>query len=529
MRDCDLVMKGGITSGVVYPSAVAALHEDHRFRSIGGTSAGAVAAAVTAAAEYDRDGGGFDQVAAMGRELQQDGVLLGLFQPAREARPLFDLVVALQRERRRWAKPLVVATRLLRHLWPSVAVVVLLLLMLLGYMVLGFNGELQAARAWAWPVVLLFATLAGTVALVIATALRVTRLAGYLPERGFGMCSGMSEPGYDTAAFTPWLHQWIQRCAGRRPGDAVLTFGDLRAGDVNLEMVTTDVSAARPVRLPAGLDGYLFSTDELARLFPRDVVDHVKHHGAQHDGLIELSQDDLPVVVATRMSLSFPLLIAAVPAWRDGERHWLSDGGIASNFPIHFFDAWVPRWPTFGLDFVPAARNTEITSTVRFVSQILDTMQNWRDTLQAELPGYAERIRAVPLEPDEGGMNLAMPPETITGLARKGGDAANALSAEFDWDAHRFARYALFMRLLQSGLLDGVDPAFRALEGELRDGLPGVARDEETFPPAWCRGAARSTSQLLDTVAKWGTAGRADFTVGPPPEPEPTMRVTPRV
>ncbi|HDX0915153.1 TPA: patatin-like phospholipase family protein, partial [Stenotrophomonas maltophilia] len=43
---CDLVMKGGITSGIVYPNAVLALAREYRFKSIGGTSAGAIAAAV---------------------------------------------------------------------------------------------------------------------------------------------------------------------------------------------------------------------------------------------------------------------------------------------------------------------------------------------------------------------------------------------------------------------------------------------------------------------------------------------------
>ena len=53
-RFCDIVMKGGIASGIVYPLAVAELAQKYRFRSIGGTSAGAVAAVVTAAAEYRR-------------------------------------------------------------------------------------------------------------------------------------------------------------------------------------------------------------------------------------------------------------------------------------------------------------------------------------------------------------------------------------------------------------------------------------------------------------------------------------------
>src|SRR6266508_4493414 len=32
---------------------------------------------------------------------------------------------------------------------------------------------------------------------------------------------------------------------------------------------------------------------------------------------------------------------------------WFSDGGITSNFPVHFFDAPIPRWPTFALDLAP--------------------------------------------------------------------------------------------------------------------------------------------------------------------------------
>ena len=45
---CDLVMKGGVTSGIVYPRLVTRLSHRHRFVRIGGASAGAIAAAFTA-------------------------------------------------------------------------------------------------------------------------------------------------------------------------------------------------------------------------------------------------------------------------------------------------------------------------------------------------------------------------------------------------------------------------------------------------------------------------------------------------
>jgi len=67
-KECDLIMKGGITSGVVYPRAVLELHQDYDFRSIGGASAGAIAAAATAAAQLGGDPG-FERLARLYEEL----------------------------------------------------------------------------------------------------------------------------------------------------------------------------------------------------------------------------------------------------------------------------------------------------------------------------------------------------------------------------------------------------------------------------------------------------------------------------
>src|SRR5690242_14636925 len=50
----DLTMRGGTTSGVVYPLAVCEIASTRRLRNIGGASAGAIAAAAAAAAELGR-------------------------------------------------------------------------------------------------------------------------------------------------------------------------------------------------------------------------------------------------------------------------------------------------------------------------------------------------------------------------------------------------------------------------------------------------------------------------------------------
>src|SRR3954469_19373015 len=94
-KQCDLVMKGGITSGVVYPAAVLKLAPTYRFRSIGGTSAGAIAAALTAAAEFGRETGGFEKLDQLRTQIGSQGFLLRIFDVAGPTRPLLRTLIAI--------------------------------------------------------------------------------------------------------------------------------------------------------------------------------------------------------------------------------------------------------------------------------------------------------------------------------------------------------------------------------------------------------------------------------------------------
>src|SRR3954451_2584417 len=105
--ECDIVMKGGITSGVVYPKAATVLAPRYKFRKIGGRSAGAIAAAVVAAAEYNRAGhagGGFGKVEELPGVLGADGFMLELFRPDEKTRPLFEALTGFMK----YWKPLAV-------------------------------------------------------------------------------------------------------------------------------------------------------------------------------------------------------------------------------------------------------------------------------------------------------------------------------------------------------------------------------------------------------------------------------------
>jgi hypothetical protein len=259
---------------------------------------------------------------------------------------------------------------------------------------------------------------------VATVLLRGWRLAtAHLPGSCFGMCLGKAEGRSTTPALTEWLYDQTQRIAfGDADRKTPLTFEDLKGRHVKLRVMTTDLTLARPVRLPSPGPDYWFARADLEALFPAEVLEYITREGvdtqpAKADVPVLHrfpSGYDLPVIVATRMSLSFPGLLSAVPLWTVQEdkavRHWFSDGGISSNFPIHFFDAWVPSRPTFGLTLVPEPRvpdplgRANIRGTFDFMQQIVDTMQNWRDSMQSKLPQFRDRVTEIRLGPGEGGM-----------------------------------------------------------------------------------------------------------------------------
>ena len=128
---CDLVMKGGVASGVVYPGAILALAKRYRFRNVGGTSAGAIAATVTAAAELGRregKNGGFERLREVADAIGEPNLVLGLFQPRPENRSFFELAVRMMEARAKGAGAMRrVITYSLRALWLPIALLALAL------------------------------------------------------------------------------------------------------------------------------------------------------------------------------------------------------------------------------------------------------------------------------------------------------------------------------------------------------------------------------------------------------------------
>lgn len=398
LLDCDIVMAGGVTSGIIYPGAVAAIARRYSFHSIGGTSVGAIAAAVTAAAEYGRrsgsNPGAFAQVGALPKSLGDiagDGHsrLFHLFTPEPQTEPLLALVTPLFGG----GGPLRQAARLLKaslSTWEvAVPVIVAAAAGLAVTAVLAADGHR----------LLPFISLVTATALVLAiwlgmlAAVLVRRWLPAWRANGYGICTGNRSSPEVTAGrgalqgLTPWMNRVVQAAAGRDENGPPLTFGDLwTAGQeaqadpttpraIDLAMIASDISRHRIVQLPfiETPSPIYVEVAVLERYFPASIVSWMKDRAGNYDerveardGVIRLPKpQNLPVVFGARLSLSFPVLLSAVPLLtpdfakpKDAEgriplRHvWFSDGGLTSNFPIHFFDSPIPSRPTFCFNLV---------------------------------------------------------------------------------------------------------------------------------------------------------------------------------
>jgi predicted acylesterase/phospholipase RssA len=592
--ECDVIMKGGITSGVVYPLAVCELAQKYTFRNIGGTSAGAIAAALTAAAELGRTSprGGFPKLAELPGFLQAS--LLSLFQPSPGGRAFFKILLT-------WIGPGGGVRKVTVSLFQLILRKILWFLAGAGlgafvvYLLLGLPAAtIHPRRVWvAWAVfVLAGGILGGLLGLVLGT---LSALRGNF----YGLCSGMPNGHGGAPALTPWLAKTLEETAGRNPDGPPLIFGDLwgKEGNpednvedrrLNFEVMTTNLTWCRPMRLPFVTREFFFDPAEMARFFPEPIVqwllDHPaparegpdqKREQAQLDLIKNTTQyrhlpvpAELPVIVAARMSLSFPVLFCAVPfyavdwsrkanaeALKAGkapilEQCWFSDGGIGSNFPVHFFDGLLPGRPTFGINLRPfhpdypkqedetknvwfpsaavqgiAPTWQPITGVFPFIGAILNTMQNWVDTAQTRLPGYRDRVIHISLTKEEGGMNLNMPEKRIKALSTRGKAAGQLLATEFKWDNHRWTRYLSAMAQLQSKL-ETMDRVYSAgFDQFLEQRDPTVTPYERTN--RFKEFALKATLELMRTIRGW--KGEDRFDTPKAPSPKPDLRIMPRL
>jgi predicted acylesterase/phospholipase RssA len=576
-QSCDIVMKGGITSGVVYPLALVALSEKYRFANVGGTSAGAMAAAAAAAAEYGRGipNAGFERLKQVPQDIGSH--LLSFFQPTPKLRPLFNIFVAALGAGSSAGRFVAIAVAAISGYWLSA-----LLGVLPGAVIAVVAFIYGAGGGW-----IAFGVLLALAGLVIALLLRLLKAANTdLVANDYGLCPGIHQPGGGPQGFTDWLAQLIQEAAGRKDQDDPLTFGDLDkppgvdTPSIRLAMITTSLMDERPYTLPLDTERFFFKRAEWDRIFPARVMAFLLANcrpftppsGEQGEFYYFPERMHLPLIVAARMSLSFPGLISAVPLWtrdftliaqadRDKLRRCLfSDGGVTNNFPVQFFDHLFPNSPTFAisLDEYDPKRNYDnvwlpslAVSGIQlpivpfrglgaFLARLFYSAQNWQDNLQGTLPGYRERIVHVVLKPDEGGLNLNMSEATINKLANFGKQAGIMLRDKFDMDQHRWRRFLVSMARVEQ-TLDEVALAYEQVPGQFGEFLDKYVQDEAPYRqpvvpgkrPPYSQDTRARVEEMLERarqLVELGKNWRTPPTIrgGEIPKPATDLRVTPK-
>jgi predicted acylesterase/phospholipase RssA len=595
-------MKGGIASGVVYPRAIARLAREYRFKSIGGTSAGAIAAAMTAAAEYQRRKtgslNGFDVLHNLPETLGEKDPrahtqLLRLFQPNQGCHRLFKIMLTALNKNSSLG-------RVGGVLWGCITTYWIISLLAVAVSI----GIGYWTHSWYVGVTALITAL--VVGLSFAIYRDITRK---LVANNFGMCTGLTTRAKQGPALTPWLHTQIQDAAGLKPSDAPLTFGDLWNADgfpptwihladptkkrsIDLQMFTTNLTHGRPYIFPhtdtkARL---FFDPEELANYMPHEVMRWIRVHARrytkvspsepdeEHVGrLLELPEPkDIPILLAARMSLSFPILFSTVPLWaidfekvgeqRRFKRCVFSDGGISSNFPMHLFDGLVTTWPTFGVQlegllddrsnrvYLPERyeegygdrwnrfdENSNSASRFGgFIGAIVGTMQNWNDNTLSRMPGVRDRVVRVRLSEDEGGMNLNMEDTLIGTVAGYGAEAAEELLKHFGkasdppstgWDAQRWTRLDVLINGLKQRLVGlGIalspnvahaKPFDQLISESLTSVPPGHSKSLDLDEVKALSAMVESLRKLADDFAK-NSKGYSHT-----PVPEPELRIRP--
>jgi predicted acylesterase/phospholipase RssA len=365
-----------------------------------------------------------------------------------------------------------------------------------------------------------------------------------VPENMFGICRGLKVGDESGPGFTDWLAGRIDDIADLDATARPLRFGHLWTGTEqiaavgeaeranDLRMITTCLSEGRPYEMPWDANRFFYEPEVWRTLFPPEVMAAMdsaptgpadtaeQTTSTETTTVTETEEDDgaesaaldwedalaaahtprlrrlpgdehLPVVVATRMSLSFPLLISAVPLWvidrrATGTQHaqeeyrraikagqdppteglvfrrvWFTDGGLCSNFPVQMFDAAMPSRPTFAInlgqfsvdqqpsndehDNVEIARSNNsgllpslsdlpdrgVGAVAGFASAALNTARNWSDSTHLDHPGYRDRIVRILQTKREGGLNLYMDSTTIKRLAGRGRAAGETITEQF--------------------------------------------------------------------------------------------------
>lgn len=339
-----------------------------------------------------------------------------------------------------------------------------------------------------------------------------------------------------------------------------ITFRDLIKHDIHLHLKATNLSQQIASSIPFADNGLFYRRDEFEQLFPKNVIAYLDDFEEKFPTLEKFTRqgyrrlplgEALPIIIGVRMSLSFPILLSAIKLYKETASAcvlipcWFTDGGITSNFPVSLFDDPLPACPTFAIDLIPpndpvlfslpdnetppdplwwykeghtptvSQRSLAsvlgwqpgLSQLLGFVSALFDTARNWRDNSYVILPGYRDRVARVHVPSSAGGLNLAMPPESILELSNRGEAAAQELTRRFaidsthpmNWQHHQRMRFRSFMASFDDLATEYCE---KYSSGGYKDSIQNRP-DDFSWNDSQQSLALTNLERLMDTFDKW--------------------------
>jgi NTE family protein len=192
-----------------------------------------------------------------------------------------------------------------------------------------------------------------------------------IPLLGRAMSLGLEKGIYEGEYFEKWLRGLLAAKGKRTFRDLVLPeYASSPRYRYRLRVVASDISRGKLLVLPQDIRD--FGTEP----------------------------DDLDIAHAVRMSMSIPFfyepVILSLPG---GDKAYIVDGGVLSNFPVHLFDDGSdPAWPTFGYLLVedqPGAATAvkhDVNGPVSLFAALFATMMEAHDRMYIDNAAFVRTI-----------------------------------------------------------------------------------------------------------------------------------------
>ncbi len=227
---------------------------------------------------------------------------------------------------------------------------------------------------------------------------------------GHALSLGLEKGIYEGEYFEGWMRELLAEKDVETFGDLVMPeFSDQEKYMYRLCVIATDLTRGRMLVLP------------------HDIADY------------GIEPARLGVARAVRMSMSIPFFFEPVSLEdAQGDRSYIVDGGVLSNFPVWLFDSeGEPEWPTIGYKLVEPdeGQPRPIDGPLSLLAALFSTMMEAHDARYIEDRNF---VRTVPIPTGHvRTTDFDIGPAERDQLFERGRDAATEFFDRWDFDSYK--------------------------------------------------------------------------------------------